>query len=689
MYVSADRARKRRRGERLFGIHTFGDPGCPSDYDRPFRDNIKAFLDECAEPELYNIEGMPAWSIALEESDIHGPQVSLLVIEEGMRDSLHPHCDHCRCIGWSHHPVSNKRYHFIIPAPELDDRPLGQAGLIGGKVCPNCNDQIPPSLFSCQSCGEEAVLGSILDLQSHLLHGVLHCNGFGHLLRINGREKGSKMASGREIMDLWDRMCAMLRARKVSVEDVAKKRTLEFRLLHSVAYGECWYGRWGYKFGQGSFGITQQMYVKAIEAIRGMPINVMVQHFEEVDQDVLAIVAMYQRISGPQALQTVGDLIRFMMELKARLPLHPASSKSFSKSSKELEKKSSCVNINNGTSAADMPCRWSVKRLDLATQVIVEALKSCEKKWMPRQDVRDAARVYIGDTGLLDFVLKSLGNRVVGGYVVRRAVNPVTKVLEYSLEDVNSCTANLNPTDRCQPAEPVCEVGRAEVLRDIVYIYKHVLESYKPARRGIRSALTAIPTAARIVLDTKQFIKDYRGEITRKCANNEWDMDDDEMLRVMCTVVLKDNDPSRNRSSPPAELVVLPPHATVGDLKQEAQRAFRETYQIMHSFTVHSIPHLDGDDEDLLFGTIESGSTVVVEGSGIDMCSDWRYEGGNDRWIVDCPCGTKDDDGERMIACDVCEVWQHTRCGGISDLDAIPVRFLCHRCGVDLFHAML
>lgn len=473
--------------------------------------------------------------------------------------------------------------------------------------------------------------------------------------------------------------------RKVSVEDVAKKRTLEFRLLHSVGYGECWYGRWDYKFGHGSFGITQQMYVKAIEAIRGMPLNVMVQHFEGVDQDVLAIVAMYQRISG-QALQTVGDLIRFMMELKARLPLHPAS-KTFSKSSKEFEKKNSCGTMTTVT-AADMPCRWSVKRLDLATQVIVEALKSCEKKWMPRQDVRDAARVYIGDTGLLDFVLKSLGNRVVGGHVVRRAVNPITKVLEYSLEDVNSSTAIVSTRDRCQP-EPVCEVGRAEVLRDIVYIYKHVLESYKPARRGIRSVLTAIPTAARIILDTKQFIKDYRGEITRKCANNEWGMDDDEMLRVMCTVVLKDDDPSRNRPSPPPELVVLPPHATIGDLKLEAQRAFRETYQIMHSFAVQSIPDLDGDDEDLLFGTIESGSTVVVDGSGIDMCSDWRYEGGNDSWIVDCPCGTKDDDGERMIACDVCEVWQHTRCGGISDLDAIPLRFLCHRCGVNLFHAML
>lgn len=487
--------------------------------------------------------------------------------------------------------------------------------------------------------------------------------------------------------------------RKVSVEDVAKKCSLELRLLHAVGYGESWYGRWGYKFGHGSFGITQQMYVKAVEAIREMPLSVMAQHFEGVDPDVISIISLYQRLSG-QTLQTVADLIRFMMELKVRLPVYPVTKNNqLPKGVKDPDRKSVGHTTSINTPPVDTPCRWSAKRLDLATQVIVEALKSCEKKWMPRQDVRDAARVYIGDTGLLDFVLKSLGNRVVGNHVVRRAVNPITKVLEYSLEEVvisystSSTSTGVTVKDQsrpCQPETAACEVGRAEVLKDIIYIYKHVLENYKPARRGIKNVLTGIPTAAKIILDTKQFIKDYRGEITRKSTNNDWNMDDDdEMLRVMCTVGLKDEDPTRNRPSPPPELVVLPPHATVRDLKLEAQRAFQETYYIMHSFCVESIPDLEGDDEDLLFGAIESGSHVRVNGSGIDTCHDWRYEGGIDSWIVDCPCGTKDDDGERMIACDVCETWQHTRCGGISDMDAIPQRFLCHRCGVNLFHAML
>ncbi|XP_024528149.1 PHD finger protein MALE MEIOCYTE DEATH 1 [Selaginella moellendorffii] len=672
---------KKRRAERVFGIHTFGDPGCPADYDGAFRDNIRAFLSDCAEMEPYTVEGMPTWSLLLEDDrNLSSGRLNLLIMEESTANSMHPHCDHCRCIGWSHHPVSIRRYHFIIPGPEIDDEAA-------------------------------ATQSSILDLQDHLLHGLLHCNGYGHLLRVNGREKGSKLASGREIMDLWDRICAMLRARKVSVEDIAKKKGLELRLLHCVAYGESWYSRWGYKFGHGSFGITQQMYSKAIEAIRGMPLSVMIQHFDGVDAEVLEIVSLYQKMSG-QALQTVGDLVRFMVELKSRLPLTATAANSSSSSllqpakhqhqhqqlqlqqHHEPSRKSSSPNSNplsppissfslGAAFSSDMPCRWSMKRLELATQVIVEALKNCDKKWMPRQDVRDAARVYIGDTGLLDFVLKSLGNRVVGGHVVRRAVNPITKVLEYSLEDGGEVAAAV-------AAAAVCDISRGDVQRDIVYMYKNVLESYKPAskRGGGKSILTALPTASRIILDTKQLIRDYCGHKTRKAAAAAWEavvVDDDEMLRVMCCVILRDSDPCRNRPSPPPELVVLPPHATIGDLKLEAQRGFRDTYHIMRGFRVDTIPELEGDNEDLLFGAIESGSTLIVQGSGVDVYNEWRYEGGNDSWIVDCPCGAKDDDGERMIACDVCEVWQHTRCGGIADPDPIPARFLCARCGESLF----
>jgi hypothetical protein len=43
-------------------------------------------------------------------------------------------------------------------------------------------------------------------------------------------------------------------------------------------------------------------------------------------------------------------------------------------------------------------------------------------------------------------------------------------------------------------------------------------------------------------------------------------------------------------------------------------------------------------------------------------------------------CGTTDDDGERMVACDVCGIWKHTRCCGIPDDDNEPETFKCSGC---------
>ncbi|KAH9299767.1 hypothetical protein KI387_031449 [Taxus chinensis] len=289
MWGSSDCTGKRKRVEnnnienRLYGFQTFGDPGCPADFDGPFRDNIRIFLQDFARLENFLVDGMTVWSIALRVDD--SSCISMFVMEEMVQNALRPHCDYCQFIGWNHHLMSKCRYHFIIPAQKSNDKNITE-------------------------------VVTVLDMPSHLLHGMFHSNGFGHLVCINGREKGSKNASGREIMDLWDRTCAMLRARKVSVEDVGKKKAMELRLLHCVAYGDTWFGRWGFKFAQGS----QQTYLKAIEAIRGMPLSVMLQHFRgQVDHDVASVVAVYQKLSG-NSVQTVGKLMSFMMEFKSRLP---------------------------------------------------------------------------------------------------------------------------------------------------------------------------------------------------------------------------------------------------------------------------------------------------------------------------------------------------------------------------------
>jgi hypothetical protein len=47
---------------------------------------------------------------------------------------------------------------------------------------------------------------------------------------------------------------------------------------------------------------------------------------------------------------------------------------------------------------------------------------------------------------------------------------------------------------------------------------------------------------------------------------------------------------------------------------------------------------------------------------------------------VQCCCGVLDDDGERMIVCDSCGFWVHTRCNGVLDQDEEPTGFACKPC---------
>lgn len=145
-----------------------------------------------------------------------------------------------------------------------------------------------------------------------------------------------------------------------------------------------------------------------------------------------------------------------------------------------------------------------------------------------------------------------------------------------------------------------------------------------------------------------------------------------------------------NRGLPPGEIVTVPLHATVLELKPAAESALRDTYCIFEKFVVTDIEQLEElEDEDLLFGAIESAAELSVTGKVMDELSNQlKYEGGPDNWTVRCECGAQDDDGERMVACDICGVWQHTLCGvwqhtlcnGIEDCEAVPPLFACRRC---------
>ena len=67
------------------------------------------------------------------------------------------------------------------------------------------------------------------------------------------------------------------------------------------------------------------------------------------------------------------------------------------------------------------------------------------------------------------------------------------------------------------------------------------------------------------------------------------------------------------------------------------------------------------------------GEPVVYEsiGNGVDS----KQITPKDDATVKCICGTCDDDGERMVCCDKCQNWLHTRCIGLDDGKEIPPDF--------------
>ncbi|KAL2545761.1 PHD finger protein MALE MEIOCYTE DEATH 1 [Forsythia ovata] len=169
---------KMRKYSKLLEFENFASPVCHQNMCGSFRENIRLFLQDVAELEDYTVNGMPIWCILIVSE--HNGVFPLYTIEETVQHSIHPFCDHCKLSGWGHHYVSKRRYHFIIPAKENRYKPLK---------------------------------GNFSELQNHNLHGLIHCNGYGHLICINGFKEKSIFDNGSDIMDLWDRVCTTLKAR--------------------------------------------------------------------------------------------------------------------------------------------------------------------------------------------------------------------------------------------------------------------------------------------------------------------------------------------------------------------------------------------------------------------------------------------------------------------------------------------
>ncbi|THU70266.1 hypothetical protein C4D60_Mb08t23210 [Musa balbisiana] len=250
-------ARKRKRGEQSFGFDSFCDTGNPTPLTGSFQDKLKALL-MFAHPEAVEQGELQCHSFQLELHRHPPTSVRLFVLEEDAETSTCRRCRYCVSVGWGHHIICSKRIHFVLPTKDT----LSEVQ----NICLHANAE----------WSKKPTAGSkLVNTNRCLLHGVLHSNGFGHLLRINGFEGGSHFLSGHQIMDLWDRICTALQVRKMSVIDASTKGKMELRLVHGVAYGEPWFGRWGYRFGQGSYGVTEQMYQRSVDALHALPLRLL------------------------------------------------------------------------------------------------------------------------------------------------------------------------------------------------------------------------------------------------------------------------------------------------------------------------------------------------------------------------------------------------------------------------------
>ncbi|GAB4820344.1 hypothetical protein N2152v2_007390 [Parachlorella kessleri] len=312
-------------------------------YYRSFHDNFHDFASDRGRA-VQCLPTVRAWLVQLSDGTL------LHLYEEQITHVEQQGCDQCRIIGWGNHPVSSKRYHVIVPAEEGTDSLKDPAALVAhvearyhaaqdgataaaptpgaaaGAVVPIASPAVGPSSGNGAELGagqlgpgsEEAVPDAAACFEStrHRLHGVVHANGYSHLLRVNGREGGSRSLTGYQLTKLWDALCTLLRVRAVTTEDVSNKAGLELRVLHTAAHKVTWYGRFGYSLGRGAYNITRQQWRRAAEHVHGASLDALIWDFlGGVDDGVLAILQRYRVSPPPGTPATLGGFLQRMLHL--------------------------------------------------------------------------------------------------------------------------------------------------------------------------------------------------------------------------------------------------------------------------------------------------------------------------------------------------------------------------------------
>ncbi|XP_061375222.1 PHD finger protein At1g33420-like [Gastrolobium bilobum] len=653
-----------KRTKRIVAADPYDFLTFPAAAGEPFRTSVQCFLSNHARltlpPSLF--PSLVTWQILFRVgSVVGGPDLSpavvaLDIVEEDVIQSRNSvYCDQCRVIGWSGNPVCRKRYHFIIRAHSSNAIEPYQ------RPCSRCSNLVQLSEQRCKWCNNAITADEIENLvylqiedNTHLLHGVVHSNGHGHLLTLNGREGGSKLLSGSDILGFWDALCATLSVRKVSVMDLSKKFGLEYRLLHAITKGHSWFGNWGYEFGTGSYALTQDIYQKAVNTLSCIPLSSFMFWGRGPQNHLQSVIFLYQSLADNELL-TIKDLFSFLLTLirEFRKPL-------MTKTSEQHE----C------TSTSNVSCAWSSRDVEEVQKSFIKVLLASgaysEDRWVSGRALKGAVFKGVASPKLLNYSLKHLGGKLAAnGMVVRSQCNPISMAVEFRLEPLSIVQKGFG-TNSSYPSEE-------QVISDMRFLFDSIMNPDEMVSNGHPIMKKRVADSVRKLLDCKQFMKDYKLE---KVA-----VEKPSVIRLWCNVELSDQ--PKDDPSPPPELIILPLNATVANLKSEATSAFQEVYVMYKRFQAEKLLGYGSVSDSLtlkfLLGTSDS---VQIQGKCLAKyrLNRFRMERGTETWEVDCSCGTKDDDGEKMLACDTCGVWQHTRCAGIDNSDAIPSKFVCLKC---------
>ncbi|KAJ3703900.1 hypothetical protein LUZ61_007605 [Rhynchospora tenuis] len=638
----------------LCNFYTFAStPDQP--YTGPFRINVRQFLSRHARlVAASDLDGMMTWQMNFRVSSprratSEPSNLTLEVVEEDVARCQKIYCDHCRVVGWGRHPVCAKRYHFIIrnSNSQFKFRP---------RLCTYCGSTLDLSESRCFSCNGKIDVNSMqepeysrIDDTSHLLHGIVHSNGYGHLVRINGLEGGSQIVNGCDIMDFWDRLCRLLRVRKITVMDISKKHDMEYRLLHAIIHGHPWYGNWGYEFGTGSFGLMYEAYGEALQSLSTEPLSLIFSNCRSPRSQLQNTIAFYQFLSD-NPLVTVRDLFSFLSRMLGwQTP------------------KSKAISIVQEQAFVE-PCTWSAEDVMSSFDKILKVLNAAAQQWVSWQNLKGATSRSVGSMELLSYCLKHLNGKTNDdGRVVAVRRNKETGSIEYRLEAAGK---NCHGSQVAQ----TYKLRKVHIQNDLRYLYNALLNpqtmhGYKPLSRLDSARLSATK-----LLNSKHLIKHYD-------KADDFSISNPFLIQITCNIEAVD---LYKDSICPPEILTLPVTATVSDLKAEAAKAFKETYLIHQNFEADQLLDCKVASETtqvkLLFG---SRGNAFINGrcyGGRRRLGIYRMERGVEKWMVDCVCGAKDDDGERMLACDVCGVWQHTRCSNIKDAENVPEKFVCRKC---------